>query len=350
MAIRLSSRWRLALIFILSAFISAELGRRHGDAWEEYVRRGLYAVRGDSIPDFAADQTDSLGIPFTYYPTQNGITPGYQYNATIVCNYALSYFDSLQADPQAPARTRFMHCVRWLQGHLSRRRDYALYEFHWQQPWYDSVQAPFTSGMTSGLAMEVMLKAFSLTGDSSLLHDASLLLQGFAVSVAAGGFTFQESTGWWYEEIADAGGHTPRILDGHIFALMGLHYYDSVRHDSLAGRYFRLGEAALRHVLPAYDAGDGNMYYDKYGKPADKKYKKILTAQMQKMFSATGDSTYWRYYRRWRAPMERHYAVRAVEQRNRSGLLLLLLLWAAAAAGLWAFAAGIRRLSGWGSR
>jgi hypothetical protein len=61
-------------------------------------------LTADSIPDYDVDHIDSLGIPYTWYPEQNGITPGNQYNATIICNYALNYFDTMQRQATAGAQ------------------------------------------------------------------------------------------------------------------------------------------------------------------------------------------------------------------------------------------------------
>jgi hypothetical protein len=330
----LKSRHILFVVSIVASIIITLLvSNKKGDAWEEYVRNGLYKLRADSIPDYDVDIIDSLGIPYTYYPTQNGITPGDQYNATIICNYALNYYDSLTQFKNAGLQSRFLHCVHWLQQNMERHQDYALFRFHWQQPWYDSVKNPFTSGMTSGLAMQVFTKAHGIIKDSSLLRDASLLLRGFSVPVDSGGFTYKEPTGWWYEELADVSQHTPRILDGHLFALLGLYDYFQITGDPLALQYFKQGAAALNHALPVYDAGNGAICYDQYCKPADKKYRRIITGQLQQLWKITSDSTCLHYYRHWHKALEQPYAFRAMRDGNRSGIILLAILWIVSFAG-----------------
>jgi hypothetical protein len=322
-----SRRILFVVSIVFSIIITLLVCNKKGDAWEEYVRNGLYELTADSIPDYDVDIIDSLGIPYTYYPTQNGISPGNQYNATIICNYALNYFDSWQQHDNAVMRSRFLHCVQWLQQNIERHPDYALFRFYWQQPWYDSVKNPFTSGMTSGLAMQVFTKAHSIIKDSTLVTDASLLLRGFSVPIDSGGFTYKEPTGWWYEELADASKHTPRILDGHLFSLLGLYDYYQITGDPLALQYFNQGAAALKHALQVYDAGNGGICYDKYCKPADKKYRRIITSQLQQLWKITSDSAFLNYFHKWRKPMEKPYAFRAIRDANRSGLILLALLW-----------------------
>ncbi len=309
------------------AFLNAAIVCNYrGDNWEEYVRNGLYKLKGDSIPSYATEFVDSNGLPYVYYATENGISPGYQYNATIVCNYALHYYDSLQQHNDVAVRHRFDNCLAWLAKNLTYRGNYALYVFNWQQPWYDSVKAPFTSGMTSGLAIEVFTDAFRLTKDSTWLKHAKAVLNGFFVPINQGGFTFFEPEGWWYEEIADTNMHTPRILDGHIFAVLGVNKFYLLTKDDSVLLVVNNGLKALKHVLPGCDAGNGAIYYDKYHKPADKKYKRIITNQLKRLHEATGDSIYNTYYEKWTAPMRKPYVFRIIKERNISGIILYLMV------------------------
>lgn len=328
--VKLAKRqWVPVLLALLTA---AGLGQWRGDSWEEPVRQALFRLRGDTIPSFATDYVDAAGIPYVYYAQENGIMPGFQYNATIVCNYALAYTDSLRRQPADTAlRGKLQRCVRWLHQQLAGQGDTAIFYFHWQQAWYPQVGVPYSSGMTSGLAMQVLARADSLLGLPDAATTCRRLLRGFYVPRQQGGFAIRRPTGWWYEELADTAGPTPQILDGHIFALQGL---QAARHllpaDSLA-TVWNNGLAALKAALPDYDAGNGRMYYDAQGKLADNKYRRTLTNQMAWLFAQTGDPFFEQYYRRWQAPLARPYVWRTVADANKSGLLLLALL----ATGAW---------------
>jgi hypothetical protein len=317
---------RFLFIIAISGIAAALLCEKKGDAWEEKVRNGLYALSGDSVPDFDAVMLDNHGIPFVMYATENGITAGKQYNATIVANYALDYFDKFKKANDTLARNRFLHCAHWLLTSISQKDGYALYEFNWQQPWYDSVKTPFTSGMTSGLAMEVFAKANRVVNDTLWTNAVQQLLKGYEVPVNEGGFTYKEASGYWYEEIADSNMHTPRIFDGHIFALLGVKYIADSLNVSLAEGLYLQGLQSLKFYLPQYDAGKGVIYYDRYKKIADKKYQRLLVSQMNQLWEATGDSVFLSYHKKWKAPMERPYVQRIVVEKNRSGLILFGLL------------------------
>lgn len=313
--------WKLSLSLLIAAIVC----NYKGDEWENSVRNGLYFVKHDSIPDFAAEYLDAQGVPFVYYPEQNGITAGKQYNATIVCNYALKYYQ-LQKHGDTAARTKFFNCANWLSFKLTRRDNYALYIFNWTQPWYDSVGAPFTSGMTSGRAIEVFVCADSLVHSTAYLNNAKLLIRGFYQPIDSGGFTYKSNNGWWFEELADTAMHSPYILDGHIFALLGVHKYWLATKDDSAAFVFQQGLRSLKQQLPKYNAPKGWSYYDKYQKPSDKKYHRILTAQMKQLWEITGDPYFQDYYKRWNAPLQQFYVLRTFKELNRSGIILYLLI------------------------
>ena len=314
-------KWMLPVISIAMA---AGLCEWKGDAWEKRIRYGFYNAFRDSFPDFAPNFVDDRGIPVTYYPLQNGITAGYRYNGTIVAKYAIEYYQMLQQHPEDSVRRRYFgNCVFWLDSAIAEVNGHAMYMFDWQQPWYLSVGKPFTCGMTSGRAMEVFTDAFALDGDSNHLKQSARLVRGYALAVQEGGFTYKEPEGWWYEEIADKGMQTPRILDGHIFALTGLYKYFLLTRDTLAKEYFDLGIKSLKAALPRYDRGDGFVYYDAMGKLADENYHPLLVSQMDELWKMTGDPVFQTYYLKWGKPLWEPYVVRIWKERNKSGWLLM---------------------------
>lgn len=322
------------LITALVAFALAIVWSNYkGDVWEESVRNTLYQLRNDSVPNFAVEQVDEKGIPWVYYPEQNGITAGKQYNATIVCNYAIDYYHQFQATKDSLAEAKFLNCLDWLANAMTQKDKYAIFYFNWQQPWYPSIKVPWTCGMTSGRAIEAFTYAFQQYQDSQYVAKAKLLVNGYFLAIQDGGFTYKEPTGWWYEENADTGLITPRILDGHIYAISGLQVYTKVVKDDSAQLLVQKGLQSLKHQLPSYDAGNGNIFYNADKKLADKKYHRILTRQMKQLWETTGDDVYQQYYQRWNAPLKRWYVLRVIEQRNISGIILFTVLFLGLAIG-----------------
>jgi hypothetical protein len=298
-----------------------------GDDWENNVRKVLYTITNDSIPDFAKETLDEKGIPYVFYPEQNGITAGKRYNATIVCNYAIDYYNSFNQTNDSAFYFKFINCVDWLISNLTYKNNAAFYQFNWQQPWYPSVGAPYASGMTSGRAIEVFTYAYQLTKSEKFLQLSEALIRGFYIPIQSGGFTYKSSKGWWYEEIADTEMQTPRILDGHIFALTGLYKYWLTTKDDSAKYVIQKGLWALKQNLHLYDAGNGWSYYDINQKRSDKKYHKILTGQMKELWEISKDSLFLDYHKKWNIYFEKAYTLRAIEEKNISGIVLFLLLF-----------------------
>jgi heparosan-N-sulfate-glucuronate 5-epimerase len=312
-------------LFLFSFIVSLVVISYKGDEWEQPVRTALYNIINDSVPVYSAEYVDEKGIPYVDYKTLNGVTAGKQYNATIVCNYALDYYNAFQKLGDSALLLNFFHCTGWLAAHFAVKGDHASYIFNWRQPWYDSVGVPYTSGMTSGLAIKVFVFAYRLTGNSEYLNHAELLMRGYYVPIQTGGFTYRDKDGWWYEELADSFMHTPRILDGHIFAVTGLHSLTEATQNDSAVYLFRKGVAALKNRLPSYDIGNGWSFYDAYHLPADRKYHHILTGQMKELYELTKDESFAKYYRKWRRPLDRWYIRKIIEDRNVSGAMLFMI-------------------------
>jgi hypothetical protein len=321
---RMKKFTRLTLIAIIAAIGSISLCGLKGDAWEETVRTVLYKVINDSVPVYSTEYTDERGIPYVYYYQLNGITAGKKYNPTIVCNYAIDYYKKMEPGKHSSNTEKFFYCTSWLSDNLTYSDNKAFYRFNWQQPWYDSVGAPYTSGMTSGLAIQVFTDAYRLTRSSGYLLNAKALIRGFFIPVKDGGFTYTADDGWWYEELADTAMHTPHILDGHIFAITGVYEYWLETKDDSAAIIISKGVQALKSRLKEFDIGNGWAYYDAYKKPADKKYQHILANQMLQLYKITGDKFFKEYYLKWNAPLSKPYIIRIIKERNRSGIILCL--------------------------
>lgn len=313
-------------LFLASLCIATTVTEFRGDAWENRVRSLAYQVKKDSIAVYAKEFTDTTGIPFVIYAPQNGIDAGKQYNPTIVANHALDLYQSILNKNDPAASKKFRNCIQWLDDNTTNKPGYSLYQFNWRQPFYPKVGVPFTSGMSSGRTIEAFTRAFQLSRDSGYLVKARMLLRGFYISITNSGFTIKSKTGWWYEEFASPLVPTPQILDGHIYALLGVHEYWKETKDDSALFIVNQGIRALKDQLPFYDAGNGAVYYDRERSLADQHYHELLVGLMKQMGEMTGDPAYYQYYRIWKEPLEQPYVLRMIRLGNRSGILLFSLI------------------------
>lgn len=313
-------------IIIISIATAALICQYKGDVWEENLRQALYRLSNDSIPNYAKTIVDDKGIPYIRYKEVNGIHPGDEYNPTIVSNYAIDYFKLIEEKTDTSATRKFKNCINWLADNINYKDSFALYEFNWRQPFYDSVGVPWTSGMTSGRAIEAFICAYKSDHKQEYLDHASALLRGYYQPIYAGGFTYKESNGWWYEEFADSSMHTPRILDGHIYAVAGVNKLLELTNNDSAAFIVDQGIKALKKYLPYYDIGNGWSYYDAYHKTSDKAYHTLLTNQMKELWEMTNDPFFKTYYQNWSKPLNRPYIYRILKEKNRSGIMLFCVM------------------------
>ena len=314
------------LLAVVSLATIAFICQFKGDEWEDRLRFALYRLTNDSIPNYAKTLVDERGIPFVRYLEYKGVKAGDQYNPTIVANYAIEYYDSIKTKKGTDPKTKFLNCINWLATHINNKGNYALYEFKWAQPFYKSVGAPWTSGMTSGRAIEAFTAAYRLYHKQEYLDIANLLLRGYYQPIQSGGFTYKEAAGWWYEEFADSNLKTPRVLDGHIFALTGVYKFWELTKNDSAWFVFNQGILGLKAHLPSYNIGNGWSYYDAFHTISDKKYHMLLTGQMKQLWEMTRDPFFYDYHKAWEKPLIKPYLYRIIKERNRSGLILYFLL------------------------
>lgn len=260
-----------------------------------------------------------------HYAPCNGIDAGEKYLPTTVSISAIHYYEEYQQTHDTAIRIKFFNCIDWLIDHRTIYGAVAFYEMNWQQPFYPSVRVPWRSGLASGTAIEAFSYAYELTKEAEYLNYAKELLRGFYVPIQQGGFTYMEPNGWWYEEYADTNMNTPRVLNGHIGAFLGIGKYWQVTKDDSAALIYENGKKALKTELNKYEMGDGWSYYDRWGKKSDKKYQKVVVDQMEQMWKITGDTIFYDYYKKWNTPLEEFYGIRMVKEKNRSAFILLLL-------------------------
>lgn len=119
------------------------------------------------------------------------------------------------------------------------------------------------SAFAQSRAISILLRAWQLSGDKKYLELATQALTPFAKDISEGGLSVDRAKGegnCFYEEyVADL---PTRILDGHIFSMLGLYDYiravtleDYKEHRLFAEKLFQDGYEGLLKILPEYDMG-----------------------------------------------------------------------------------------------
>ena len=188
---------------------------------------------------------------------------------------------------------------------------------------------PWRSGMAQGLALQVMVRAHRHTDDQGYLETGRVLLRAFFAEVREGGVTYRSpEKGWWYEEYADEGGKESRVLNGMMYALLGIYEYYNYTEDADAKYLFDQGVLALKSNLADYD-NHGYSFYDALGNTVTK-YHKVHVDLLSDLYDITGEELFESYSQRWgehdSPPREAKppFLIRLITKPTKTGFAVLL--------------------------
>ncbi len=277
-------------------------------------------------------RTDAVGVPSVDYGTVNGVAVGRATNAVQVADFAIADYDG-RRDPEL--RRRMIGCADWLATHAEVHGDAAWYVERFRWPEYH-LATPWRCGLAEGRALAALVRAHRETHDVRYLNTARRLMRSFYLDADHGGVTYKASWGWWYEEYASAGGDRPRVLNGMIFIVQGLHDYAAYTHDPRAAFLVARGLAALEHDLPRYALPGNYSAYDVLGNPAGD-YHLTHVRQLRELYTLTGNPIFARYAAQFARYHEPFFAARLLHQPTKARLALylghVLVLWALLAWG-----------------
>lgn len=250
---------------------------------------------------------DDDGVPLNDYQFMGSTYVGKQRYPITIAQRALTCWDKddIYLPHYYPFKDKnkgydeqgFLNCAKWIVNNATSHDDYVIWEINFPHEHYN-LTAPWRSAMAQGQCIQVLVRAYEVTGDDNYLELARKALGVFYVEVENGGVTFKGDEGWWYEEYADEGGTNPRVLNGHIFALEGIYEYYAATNDEEAKYLFDMGILALKSHLPDYDSGTWT-YCNTLGEMATEGYHKLHITQMSHLYDLTNDSIFQQYHDRW---------------------------------------------------
>ena len=218
---------------------------------------------------------------------------GVQYNPQNV-GYLAQIFYATIAEGYRGLEDEFFTQINWLMDNAEEREGFVTWTYDFPNPSFGA-PAPWTSGMAHGRILTALIQAHFLTGAVDFLETAEASLGAFEVSMAEGGVRTEEEgmAGAWYEEVAGPGVASSKILNGHIYALVGLYDYALYTGSQRAWKLYLDGEIAVAHLLPLFDAGNISRY-DLVGH-ANCKYNQVHIQQLTWLAGVTGRELYEEY-------------------------------------------------------
>jgi hypothetical protein len=283
-------------------FQAEELGRYYYTYFPSYLQ-----------PEFHPPEVDENGIPVSDFSKKlliRGAT-GRHYSPLTVAHWVLGAFDDYLRTKNQDDYDLFLRRADWLVDNLCVTPEGVGY---WYFPMdlgsLYNVRAPFASAMAQGYGLSGLMRAYQRTGRQVYLETAQKALKSFEVSVYDGGVMSKDEQGnVFFEEIPSLPPH--HILNGHIFALFGLHDYYRVTKSEQAKALFEAGVEAVRNRLPDYDAG----FWSRYGLDpnpnlwnhwniASPIYQSVHIDQLRFLERITRDRTFGQWADRWEKQMQ----------------------------------------------
>jgi len=245
---------------------------------------------------------DAGGVPYSDYGEIQGVYVGKQRSILAVAERGLWYWNRFlrEASPEvflsydwtrwpcnraeyepkdaSTAKRMMINCADWLLANLQAFVNYSVWAYPY--PFSYGTRAGWRSAHAQAVGMQLLHRAFEITGEHKYLEPIDPLLAAFNVDVSAGGLcTVTETGNIWFEKIADKDNLQPKVLNGMLFALIGLWDIGERAQNSEALRLAVLGARAAADYLPRYDLGDWSAY-DIFGKRASSHYHAVHVKQL----------------------------------------------------------------------
>jgi hypothetical protein len=226
---------------------------------------------------------------------------GPQRNPVTVEHYAIIYYDSYKKTGNQTLRQAFINNTNWLASNAISHGNYSIFEYKFPWPPYAS-QPPWHSAMAQAQALQPLIKAYKITGNERYLETANLLLNTLFIEVKNGGVTYKTPhDGWWYEEVASNALEEPRVLNGMMYALLGIYDYYNYTKSDKAKFLFDQGIVALKNNLPRYDYKNEYSYYSMYPiqKLSPLYYHKKHIELLSNLYNITKEEVFKSYRDKW---------------------------------------------------
>ena len=197
---------------------------------------------------------DENGIPLVQY------SHGLEYVPTTAFHWGLVSISKWLVDGDQSSFEDAMDIASWAVENQSENGGWGWY---FDYSFHGGVLGGMTSGwygaMTQGLGMSFLVRMYSETGNESYRESAIKAMELFDLDVEQGGVLRTYNDLPWYEEYPtpDAGAF---VLNGYIYALIGLFDLHEVFNSSKALELYENGTNSLYSMIGLFDLGCSSSY------------------------------------------------------------------------------------------
>ncbi|HLD05758.1 MAG TPA: D-glucuronyl C5-epimerase family protein [Candidatus Nanoarchaeia archaeon] len=242
--------------------------------------------------------------------------------------YALCQYNMYVQNRKKKNKETFLRHTDWLLQNVKVRNGVTYWPYTWKMriagyTWkkpYD-----WASCIAQGQGLSVLIRAHGLTKNQKYLSPCKRILKSFETDYRKMGGVLETKDGEsWYLEFPATVQHG-RVLNGFLYALIGLWEYYLYTKDKQAKKLFERGQETAAKNLDRYDLNWGWFKWSRYDDAqifySGRRYHhKTLLPQLKILYEITKDERFGQKYRQWRE-WAKCYAFRS------KVLDLLLLAW-----------------------
>lgn len=227
------------------------------------------------------------------------------YNPIMLTQRALSLYDEYLLRKSEKTKKLFLECADFLTDKLVLKGNFGVWPYYhlFSRARMFGCKIPWVSALTQGLGISALVRAYSLVGHKKYLSTAELALGAFNIPMIHGGVLSidEDDNDLWYEEYACASSRPSGVLNGFIFALLGIYDFHSIANDNSSKRLFDEGVSTLRHHLRDFDTNSPYKltYYDRQKHVATIDYHIIHIKLMEILHKITRGEIFKTYQERW---------------------------------------------------
>lgn len=262
----------------------------------------IFFIMFNQIPSQSTEiLIDEYGIPILDYGIINEIPVGKQRNPITISTHALSHYDDFIITGNETSKNFLLNNADWLIENMVIHQNYSILEYNFPYPPTNMPESGWRSGMAQGVALQALVKAHEVTKDEKYLNAADLILNSFFIEVKDGGVSYKtKNDGWWYEEYSHEDAKPSRVLNGMMYALLGIDEYYKYTNDIKAKFIFEHGITSLENKLPDYDL-NGYSYYDDLKTHSSSFYHQVHVDLTEQLYAITENEILYKYHNKWKS-------------------------------------------------
>lgn len=245
-----------------------------------------HAITRDSANIFVMDYTKAAML---------GVRSAKAYNPIVIAHHSMRSWQKYVSGDKSQLDV-FIDNANWLVNNQNEDGSWQIH--HVVTKGKGKTQLPWISGLSQGLGISVLTKAFLETKDSVYVHVAERAINPFTKSLENNGLLFEREGTFSFEEYP-MGEYSPGVLNGHLYALFGLYDLNDHIENSTVDSLITIGEEFLVQHIDEFDAG----YWSYYSMQQDRKftnhyhlsspwYQMLHVAQMKAVYRETGNEDF----------------------------------------------------------